>query len=140
MVKHAQTILRQLPTNSLSVFDHFVGLTLTGLISIKAAKMSQASVTNLHELCQMCRYYNVIFTFYGLQEVNTATLAGKKKRANITNISFYSRVVVFLALKLIALLKFHLTMHVFQRIFIVDDLLSNRKNPFLKTIYNRIYL
>ena len=43
----------------------------------------------------MCRYYNVIFTFYGLQEVNTAALADKKERTNITNISFYSRVVDF---------------------------------------------
>ena len=28
MVKHTQTIRRQLPTNCLSVFDHFVGLAL----------------------------------------------------------------------------------------------------------------
>ena len=31
MVKHTQTILRQQPTNCLSVFDHFVGLALKGL-------------------------------------------------------------------------------------------------------------
>ena len=31
MVKHAQTIRRLLPTNCLSVFDHFVGLALKGL-------------------------------------------------------------------------------------------------------------
>ena len=31
MVKHTQTIRRQLPTNCLSVFDRFVGLTLKGL-------------------------------------------------------------------------------------------------------------
>ena len=31
MVKHAQTIRRLLPTNCLSVFDHFVGLGLKGL-------------------------------------------------------------------------------------------------------------
>ena len=31
MVKHTQTILRLLPTNCLSVFDHFVGLALKGL-------------------------------------------------------------------------------------------------------------
>ena len=31
MVKHTQTIRRQQPTNCLSVFDHFVGLALTGL-------------------------------------------------------------------------------------------------------------
>ena len=31
MVKHTQTICRLLPTNCLSVFDHFVGLVLQGL-------------------------------------------------------------------------------------------------------------
>ena len=31
MVKHTQTIARLLPTNCLSVFDHFVGLVLKGL-------------------------------------------------------------------------------------------------------------
>ena len=31
MVKHTQTILRQQPTNCLSVFDHFVGLAFIGL-------------------------------------------------------------------------------------------------------------
>ena len=33
MVKHTQTIRRLLPTNCLSVFDHFVGLALKGLTS-----------------------------------------------------------------------------------------------------------
>ena len=32
MVKHTQAILRQKPTNCLSVFDHFVGLALKVLI------------------------------------------------------------------------------------------------------------
>ena len=32
MVKHTQTIRRQQPTNCLSVFDHFVGLPLKGLV------------------------------------------------------------------------------------------------------------
>ena len=31
MVKHSETIRRQMRTNSWSVFDHFVGLTLKGL-------------------------------------------------------------------------------------------------------------
>ena len=31
MVKHTQAIRRLLPTNCLSVFDHFVGLALKGL-------------------------------------------------------------------------------------------------------------
>ena len=36
MVKHIQTIRRLLPTNFLSVFDHFVGLLLKGLKMKKA--------------------------------------------------------------------------------------------------------
>ena len=35
MVKHSQTICRQQPTNSLSVFNHFVGLTLKWLVKTK---------------------------------------------------------------------------------------------------------
>ena len=31
MIKHTQTIRRLLPTNCLSVFDHFAGLALKGL-------------------------------------------------------------------------------------------------------------
>ena len=34
MVKHTQTIRRFLPTNCLSVFDHYVGLALKGLNSL----------------------------------------------------------------------------------------------------------
>ena len=34
MVRSSQTICQQQPTNCLSVFDHFVGLALKGLISI----------------------------------------------------------------------------------------------------------
>ena len=37
MVKHTQTIRRQLPTNSPSVFDHFVGLALKGLNVVSAS-------------------------------------------------------------------------------------------------------
>ena len=33
MIKHTQTIRRPLPTNFLSVFDHFVGLALKGALS-----------------------------------------------------------------------------------------------------------
>ena len=33
MVRHTQAIHRQKPTNCLSVFDHFVGLTLKELIA-----------------------------------------------------------------------------------------------------------
>ena len=35
MVKHTQTILRLLPTNCLSEFDHFVGLVHKGLMSLQ---------------------------------------------------------------------------------------------------------
>ena len=35
MVKHTQTIRQLLPTNCLSVFDHFVGLALKGLMSLR---------------------------------------------------------------------------------------------------------
>ena len=34
MFKHTQTIRRQQPTNCLSVFEHFVGLALKGLIAV----------------------------------------------------------------------------------------------------------
>ena len=33
VVRHTQTVRRQIPTNCLSVFDHFVGLMFKGLIS-----------------------------------------------------------------------------------------------------------
>ena len=33
VVRHTQTVRRQIPTNCLSVFAHFVGLTFKGLIS-----------------------------------------------------------------------------------------------------------
>ena len=39
MVKHAQTIRKQQPTNCLSVFDHFVGLVLIGLIEYEIVKV-----------------------------------------------------------------------------------------------------
>ena len=39
MVKNTQTIYRLLPTNCLSIFDHFVGLALTGL-KLKRASFS----------------------------------------------------------------------------------------------------
>ena len=34
MVKHTETIYRLLPTNCLSVIDHYVGLPLKGLITL----------------------------------------------------------------------------------------------------------
>ena len=38
MVKHTQTIRRHKPTNYLSVFDNFVGLTIKGLTDISDKK------------------------------------------------------------------------------------------------------
>ena len=38
MIKHTQTIGRQKPANCLSVFDHFVGLALKGLIDAQIFK------------------------------------------------------------------------------------------------------
>ena len=43
MVKHTQTIRQQASTNCLSMFDHFVGLVLTGLIFL----INQFHVTGL---------------------------------------------------------------------------------------------
>ena len=47
MVKHTQTIRRQQPTNCLSVFDHFVKLTLKGLIAKSQQWKYQNNVWNL---------------------------------------------------------------------------------------------
>ena len=49
MVKHTQTIRRQIPTNYLTVFDHFVGLVLKGLtFQGKDAVLFQAIDLNLN--------------------------------------------------------------------------------------------
>ena len=39
MIKGTQTIRRLLPTNCLSMFDHFVGLLLKGLINKKNSRL-----------------------------------------------------------------------------------------------------
>ena len=46
MVKHTQAIRRQQPTNCLSVFGHFVGLALKGLIDAYL-EPSQSSMMKL---------------------------------------------------------------------------------------------
>ena len=46
MVKHTQAIYQFLPTNCLSVFDHFVGLAVKGLTVNKNTKTSK-SLTNI---------------------------------------------------------------------------------------------
>ena len=40
MVKHTQTIFWLLPTNCLSVFDHFMGLALKGLTTFAERSIS----------------------------------------------------------------------------------------------------
>ena len=42
MVKQTQTVRRLLPTNCLSVFDHFVGLALKGLKSLTSTGISHS--------------------------------------------------------------------------------------------------
>ena len=45
MVKHTQTIRRKLTTNSLSVFDHFVGLAVKGLNeSVECLQVTQPQI------------------------------------------------------------------------------------------------
>ena len=51
MIKHTQTIPRQQPANCLSVFDHFVGLTLKGLIN-------EITVLNLYPLTSTLEHCN----------------------------------------------------------------------------------
>ena len=50
MVKHTQTIRRLLPTNYLSVFDHFVGLSLKGLDYIKSLRNKFADLRQAHPI------------------------------------------------------------------------------------------
>ena len=50
MVKHTQTIRRLLPTNYLSVFDHFVGLSLKGLDYIKSLRNNFADLRQAHPI------------------------------------------------------------------------------------------
>ena len=50
MVKQTQTIHRLLPTNCLSVFDHFVGLALKEImleIEVENQKVSEYQYTNI---------------------------------------------------------------------------------------------
>ena len=48
MVKHTQTIRRLLPTNYLSVFDHFVGLALKGLKYVTVKSVFRIP-SNIHD-------------------------------------------------------------------------------------------
>ena len=53
MIKHTQTIRRLLPTNCLSVFDHFVGLGLKGLRKLAQDLSGKINVILLaaHQYC-----------------------------------------------------------------------------------------
>ena len=50
IVKHIQKIRRLLPTNFLSVFDHFVGLVLKGLSTFRKLKL-KFPATYFQRLC-----------------------------------------------------------------------------------------
>ena len=50
MVKHTQTIRQLLPTNSLSAFDHFVGLALKGYVTSLALPTSISSMYSTIDL------------------------------------------------------------------------------------------
>ena len=62
MVKHIQTIHRLLPTNCLSVFDHFVGLALKGLnifwICSQVSSISHSSL-GLSSLFVILRFFKI---------------------------------------------------------------------------------
>ena len=59
MVKHTQTFLRQQPTNSLSVFDHFVGLELKGLTYKKKEKPQKENLVAMQTLSFIISHYKV---------------------------------------------------------------------------------
>ena len=49
MVKHTQTILRLLPRNFLSVFDHFVGLALKGLTLVSNVELMKHALRGVQQ-------------------------------------------------------------------------------------------
>ena len=62
MVKHTQTIRRLLPTTCLSMFDHFVGLALKGLILLtlilrRRPKKKKIIVQHIQNLDFICKIY-----------------------------------------------------------------------------------
>ena len=60
MVKHTQTIRRLLPTNCLSVLDHFVVLVLKGLIlEAKFGTVSVNVTNNLEDLKLPCKIFQI---------------------------------------------------------------------------------
>ena len=74
MVKHTQTICRLLPRNCLSVFDHFVGTSLTEMRAQKWKNMKNRKAqtfariepvvdSNLHRNERVMYYANVLLHF-----------------------------------------------------------------------------
>ena len=65
MVKHTQTIRRQQPTNCLTVFDHFVGLALEGLLGIR--KYFRYNFMNIKYIGNRCCFliFNMILMIQG---------------------------------------------------------------------------
>ena len=61
MVKHTQTIRRQQPTNCLSVFNHYVGLVLKGLIA--KIHCSQQQKNNFCERCSIKTLFRKFYKF-----------------------------------------------------------------------------
>ena len=59
MVKHAQTIRRQLPTNCLGMLYHFFGLALKGL-SVFAANEETEDYSELAVTSKMCLLVKIV--------------------------------------------------------------------------------
>ena len=58
MVKHSQAIRRLLPTNCLSVFDHFVRLVLKRLIHVKSFHQLRKLLSNDEYVCEY--FYSLV--------------------------------------------------------------------------------
>ena len=50
MVKHTQTVCQEQPTNCLSVFDHFMGLGLKGLLWETMDQLGKVFIDNFEKL------------------------------------------------------------------------------------------
>ena len=64
-VKHSQAIHRLLPTDCLSVFDHFMGLAIKGL---NALISFDVSIANIHEVSYF-QTLECVLTFKILQKI-----------------------------------------------------------------------
>ena len=66
MAKHTQTIRRLLPTNILSVFDYFVGLTILTILSVLAyyfvgLTLKRLKINSFGEKFPLMRKLNSLF-------------------------------------------------------------------------------